>query len=152
MPPADRAERNYASWLNSLRGDRTVEDIASGLDISGSILRRMFRGDADPDLGRLLMVVQGLTGRIVDFVELIVDPGELKSIRSAWRTVVAQRKTAEEQFNAQSVIAALEVDGHSSLERHSDQWIAQTLGLDIREVEETIASSGTGGAIKNARR
>ena len=138
---------DYARWLGVLKGDRTVEEVALGVDLKPAVLRRIFRGDSDPPVGRLFMLVQALTGRIIDFIELMTDPGDLKSIRAVWRSVEAQRKTASEHLNAQSIIACLEIDAYRALPEHSNAWLAQTLGLHIDEVTRTIETLHEGGAI-----
>ncbi|MEE2789275.1 MAG: hypothetical protein VX589_18200 [Myxococcota bacterium] len=142
---------DLATWLAALLGERTAEEVAVGLDLKASVLRRILRGDADPPFARVLMLVQALTGRIVDFVELLVDPGEIRSLRAPWRSVKAQRKTAREQLNAQAIMAALETDAYLALDQHSNDWLAETLSLATREVEDTVEALRIGGAIKMRR-
>ena len=132
-------------------GDRTAEEVTLGIELKASVLRRILRGDADPPLARVLLLVQALTGRIVDFVELLVDPEEIRSLRAPWRSVKAQRKTAREQLNAQAIVAALETDAYLSRDHHSSEWLAEMLSLDQIEVDETLESLRVGGAIKMRR-
>ena len=147
-PPGDTMDGfDYARWLGVLKGDRTVEEVALGVDLKPAVLRRIFRGDSDPPVDRLLMLVQAMTGRIIDFIELMTDPCNLKSIRAVWRSVEAQRKTASQHLNAQSIVACLEIDAYRALPEHSNPWLAQTLGLPVDEVAQTIETLHEGGAI-----
>ena len=139
---------DWPSWLKALRGEKSVDALAEELDLKASALRRIFRGDSDPALSRLLPIIQSLTGRIVDFIDIMVDASQISAIQPYWQVVDAQRRIARDHMNAEAIIAALEIEGYRNLREHSNEWIAGRLSLPVPEVEETLKALEQAGAIR----
>ncbi len=128
----------WTTWLSTIRGDQSVVDIAETLGISPQAVRRIFRGDSTPSLSRLLHLIQCLSNRIINFIELLTDPSLLKSLKGVRTLVEAQMAITFEHVHAESIIACLETRGYAELHHHSNEWIADRLTLPIDVVEQTI--------------
>ncbi len=131
-------EFEWSRWFQILRGDQSVADIATRLDISQQAVRRILRGDTSPPLSRLLQLVDCLSNRILNFVELMTDPADLNSLRGVRALVEAQMAITFEHLYAEAIIGCLETSGYIALPSHSNAWIAGRLDLPLSVVETTI--------------
>ena len=141
----------WAVWLKTLRGDQSVRDIAESLGISQQAVRRIFRGDSTPSLSRLLNLIQCLSNRIINFIELLTDSSLLKSLKGMRTLVEAQMAITFKHIHAESIIACLETRGYAELPNHSNEWIAKRLALPVEVVEETVEALVAGRGIKSRK-
>lgn len=132
------SEFSWADWLRTLRGEQPVTEIAEELNISPQAVRRIFRGDTDPPLSRLLQMIECLSNRILGFIELMTDPAQLKSLKGVRALEEAQLAITFEHLHAESIIACLETEAYAALPTHSNAWLAGRLDLPLQSVETTI--------------
>ncbi|MGB0646092.1 MAG: hypothetical protein ACPGQS_02895 [Bradymonadia bacterium] len=136
----------WGRWLSLIKGQCSVKALSNATGLSAQAIRRIFRGDVTPKVDRLLQLIQVLTNRLLDFVQLFVDPKTLPSLASLVDVQTAQRALSTQFLNTELIIASLETDAYQALDAHSNQWIATHLQLELEEVTHTVdALKKTGG-------
>lgn len=127
-----------AALIQKLRGSLSTRALSERTGLSRHALGRWQRGEATPRLPDLIAIVHHATGRLLDFIHLIVDPATLPSLAERWRQLVVGRDLLIERPWVQPVLLALELVDYRSLERHDTGWLAARLGLQPAVVEEGL--------------
>lgn len=138
VPPLDTDE-GLAALIRRLRGPRTTTELAEESGLSRHALGRWQRGQAEPRLPDLLRVVEAGTGRLLDFVDVFVDPGELPSVVVAWQRLRDGRELLVRSPWVQPVLLALELAAYQALPAHDTGWLARRLDLEEERVEDALA-------------
>lgn len=122
--------RLCAALLGALKGSERVVEIARRAGVERTALSRWLSGAALPRLPDLLAVVEACGSRLVDFVALFVEPGELPSLGLAWARVRAARRLVGEHPWALAMLVALELELLKQAPEHPPGFIGATVGLD----------------------
>jgi len=151
-PPAWLADDpGSAAWvqrlLADLRGHTSLIELSERTGISRHALSRWCRGSAQPRLPDLLRFVEGASGRLLAFVERIVDPMQLPSVASAFDRLQRARDLAWASPWAQVVMLALELASYRATPAHSDRWLAELLGLAEDEVADCVGRLRAAGQV-----
>ncbi len=132
VDPASR--EGVAAFLNDIRGGTSVVDVAKASEKSRFAVARWLKGQTEPRLPDFLRLVECCSLRLLDFLECMVAPDALPSIRQAWKALQSARRLAYDAPWTQAVLRALELRAYQA-RRHQSGWIAKRVGV-TREIED----------------
>ena len=128
-----------ARFLDDLRGQVTVSDLARRADISRYSMSRWLSGRTQPRLPDFLRVVEAASLRVVDLIANLADPTEVPAIADLWRRLEARRVGAARHPWTQAVVRTLELEAYRQGPAHRPGWIAQQLGIDAEREATCLA-------------
>lgn len=138
-PPRPGAPISVPLLLRRLLGERTSVELARLTGFDRSTLARWLAGKTEPRLPDFLELLDKSTLRLLDFVALFVNPGELAITREAYETSKHRERLAYELPWSNAVLHALDIAAYRSLPRHRASVLADHLGLSSAEVEAHLA-------------
>lgn len=124
--------------LDDLRGKTSVAELARCTGHNRFALARWLRGQADPSLPELLMLIAATSERLLDFVASFTDPVQLPSVREQWLQLLAAREAAYELPWSFAVLRALELVDYQALPQHVPGWIASRLAIEREQELESL--------------
>jgi DNA-binding transcriptional regulator YiaG len=141
-----------ARLLGELRGSTTIGELARRAGRSRFAVSRWLKGEAEPRLPELLLLVDVATLRLLDFLAMFVDPACLASVASAWATLQAARESAYSAPWSHAVLRVLELHDYAALERPEPGWIARRLGISVEEEKRCLELLKRTRQIRRVRR
>ncbi|MEZ4236322.1 MAG: DUF4423 domain-containing protein [Myxococcota bacterium] len=145
-PPTTPAA--VTALLRDLRRDLPVAEIAERAGRSRFQVSRWLSGRAEPRLPDLLRLVDATTGRLLDFVDVLVDPAALPSLAEGWARLQAARSLFWRYPHAQLVLLGLELAPYRALPAHDDAWLAARLDLPLYDVVSALERLAATGQIE----
>lgn len=136
-----------AAFLDDLRGSTSVVELSRYSGKSRFAVARFLSGDAEPRLPDFLRLIEASSLRLLDFIEQLVDPRLLPSVRAAWERLTAARRLAYEEPWSQAVLRALELSSYAALPSHTAGWIAQRIGISLEEETQCLKRLADSGQI-----
>ena len=136
-----------ARFLDHLRGDRTLVEVARRAGHSRFAVARWLAGRAEPRLPDLFALIDAMSGRCLDFVAAFVDPAALPSAGEAWRRLTVARAAFGADPRAVAVFLALELTAYQR-GRHDPGLLARATGLDADQVEVLLGALVEAGAVR----
>jgi len=136
-----------AALLAELRGEARIVRVAERCGVSRYTASRWLRGLSEPKLSQLLMLIEVLTLRVVDFVCALVPASEVPSIAAAHQELAARRRVAFDHPWSQAVLRVLETKEYRSRD-HRAGWIAKKLGIDLDEEVRSLAALREAGLVR----
>lgn len=133
-----------ARLLRYLAGSTGTGELARRAGRSRFAVARWLKGEAEPRLPELLLLVDAASQRLLDFVSVFVDPAKLPSVAADWGELEAAREAAYSNPWSHAVLRVLELREYQQLPRHLSGWIAARLGISLAEETrclELLASS-----------
>ncbi|MEO0604612.1 MAG: helix-turn-helix domain-containing protein [Myxococcota bacterium] len=139
-PWTDRLETvdGVAELVRALRGRQNTVELAARSGVSRHALGRWQRAQAEPRLPDLLRVVSFGTGRLLDFVDVFVDPADVPLLTHDWERLLRGRRLLVDSPWVQPVLLALELADYQALPHHDDAWLGARLDLDPVHVVAAI--------------
>ena len=137
-----------ALMLDDLRGGAGIGDLAHRTGRSRFAVSRWLKGDAEPRLPDFLRMIEATSLRLLDFVAALVDPSQLPSVADKWIRLQTARTAAYEMPWSHVVLRALELEQYRAMTRHQTGWIAQHLGISIREERRCLRMLAKTGQIE----
>lgn len=137
-----------AAFMDELRGELSLSKLAQAVGTSRYAVARWMRGESEPRAPDFLRVIEDTSHRLLDFVALLTDPGQLPSVADAWRKLEATRRAAYELPLSQLVLRALELSDYRALARHEPGWIARRLGIPPAVETESLSLLQEGGHVR----
>lgn len=125
------SSEGVAAFLDDLRGQSSIADIARRASVSRFAVARWLSGDAAPRLPEFLRMIQACSRRLLDFCACFVDPIVLPSLEAAWRQLTAVRRLAYDAPWSQAVLRALELERYAQLPVHEPGWVAEVIGVPV---------------------
>lgn len=119
-----------AAFLNDLRGHTSIVDLAAYTGKSRFAIARWMKGETEPKLPDFLRLIEATSLRLVDFLEQLVDPAQLPSIRERWLAITAARRLAYEAPWTQALLRALELQEYQQ-GPHREGWLASRIGISL---------------------
>src|SRR5688572_754529 len=123
-----------AAFLQQLRGKTPIKDIAVACGHNRYTVARWFKGTACPKLPDFLCLVEVCSRRLLDFIEILVDPSKLPCVKDRWLQLQRMRDVAYESPWSHAVLRALEIEhpaGAALL-----PWLSSRLGIGERQASE----------------
>ncbi|MDH5671236.1 MAG: DUF4423 domain-containing protein [Myxococcales bacterium] len=133
-----------ALLLQHLQEGTTVVELGRRLSKNRVSVGRWLKNEAQPRLPDLLRLVEATSLRLLDFLDIFVEPSRLPEAREPWAVLEAQRRVAYELPWSHAVMRVLELDAYKRLRRHQDGFIAERLGIaleDERACLEALSAS-----------
>jgi transcriptional regulator with XRE-family HTH domain len=137
-----------ARWLDELRGQSSLQDLAARSGVSRHALGRWLSGQTRPRLPDFLHLVDVLTGRVQDLIAELVDVREVPALSERVERAAASRKVGLEEPWALPVLLAIETRGYQALEAHDSAWLARFLGLPEPRVQACVSRLEEAGVIR----
>lgn len=128
-----------AAFLDDLRGQVSVTDLARRAQLSRHRVSRWLGGKTQPRLPDFLRLVEAASLRSVDFVVALVGPTAVPEVHAAWARSEARRDGAARHPWLQAVLRVLELDRYRALPAHDDAWVAAELGASVEAVSACLA-------------
>lgn len=128
-----------ALFLSDLKGRTSILELASYSGKSRFAIARWLKGETEPKLPEFFQLVECSSLRLVDYVEQLVDPRKLPSLRERWEAMQTARRLAYEAPWTQAVLRAMELDAYKALPLHEPGWIARRIGIDATVEAESLA-------------
>jgi transcriptional regulator with XRE-family HTH domain len=141
----------FAAFLEGLRGATSVSEIARRAGRSRTAVARWLTGESSPRLPELLLLVDALTARPLDFAAAFVDPSGLPSFATEWARLQAARSMTRASPWATAVSLALELADYAALPEHVPGWIARRIGIAEDTEAACLAALATAGQIRLRR-
>lgn len=127
-----------AALLADLRGSTPIGELARRAGRSRFAVARWLKGEAEPRLPELLLMIDVATLRLLDFLAGIVDPTTLPSVRDDWQALLLAREAAYSHPWSHAVLRGLELADYVALPRHQPGWLARRLGMPEEEEKRAI--------------
>ena len=137
-----------AAWLNALRGELPIRRLADSTTQSRFVLSRWLSGATVVRLPDLLLLVDTLSHRGLDFVAGFVDPFKLPSVAAEWAALDSSREAALHHPWSHAVLRVLELEQYQALPKHQRGFIAKVLGISPKEEETCLQILRKAGQIK----
>jgi hypothetical protein len=134
-------------FLQHLAEPLNVSDIAARTGHSRFVISRWLCGKTTIRLPDFLRFVDATSLRLLDFLQLLVDPKELPSVARAWHRLQATRAAAYEVPWSHAVLRALELSDYAQ-SAGRDGWLAARLGLTLAEEAAALKLLADSGQIK----
>lgn len=134
------SREGVAAFLDDLRGQSSIVDIARRANVSRFAAARWLSGDATPRFPEFLCMIQACSRRLLDFCACLLNPTALPSLEPAWQQLTAVRRLAYDAPWSQAVLRVLELERYARLPVHEPGWIASALGIP-QAVEEACLQS-----------
>jgi transcriptional regulator with XRE-family HTH domain len=123
--------RDTGAWLSKLLGETPATEIARALQSDRTTVSRWLHGATEPRVPDLLKLVDRMTHRLVELVELFVSAQQLPSLRGLATALAAQRRIAYELPWTHAVLRALELAEYRGSTRHVPGVIARAIGTSV---------------------
>jgi DNA-binding transcriptional regulator YiaG len=122
-----------ATLLRDLRGSLPIGELARRAGRSRFAVSRWLKGEAEPRLPELLLMVESSSLRLLDFVAILVDPAKLPSAARDWQELQTAREAAYTVPWSHAVLRVLELQDYRAAGRHRSGYIAHRLGISLEE-------------------
>lgn len=136
-----------AAFLQDLRGHTRIVDLAAYSGKSRFAIARWMKGETEPKLPDFLLMVECCSLRLIDFLEQLVDPSRLDSVRARYARLTAARRLAYDAPWTQAILRALELEDYRAAP-HRPGWLAAKIGVDVATEEQALAQLAEAGQIR----
>ncbi|HJL01999.1 MAG TPA: DUF4423 domain-containing protein [Polyangiaceae bacterium LLY-WYZ-15_(1-7)] len=143
-----RTPEGVAALIEQLRGAARVVDVAERCGVSRYVASRWLRGRTEPRLSQLLLLIEALTFRLLDFVAALVPPDAVPMLRAPWRELEARRRVAFTHPWSQALLRLIETEDYRALERARPGWIARRLGIRREDEEACLEALQQAGLVR----
>ncbi len=143
-----REPAGVAALLDQLRGEARIVDVAERCRVSRYTAARWMSGRAEPRASELLLLIEALTFRVIDFVTALAPPAKLEEIAGAWTELRTRREVAFTHPWSQAILRQLETRAYARLSRHKTGWLAERLGISREEEAESLAALAAAGLVR----
>lgn len=132
-------------FLNDLRGRTSILDLARASGCSRFAISRWLKGISEPRLPDFFRMVEAISLRLLDFIEVFVNPASMKTLAQSFKALQATRQAAYDAPWTQAILRVLELKQYHRLAAHESGWIADRLGISREEETrclELLAKTG----------
>ena len=137
-----------AAFLEDLRGNVSLTDLAKRACASRFSLSRWLSGLTEPKLPDLLRFVQAASLRAVDLLAVLADPAALPIAGPLHARLDLHRRAAAEAPWLQAVVHGLELADYQALPAHEAGWLSARLDLPPGEEDRCLALLSDAGRIR----
>ena len=134
-----KSARGVGAFLDDLRGQIAIVDLARTAERSRFAVARWLKGDAEPRLPDFLRLVECASLRLLDFIACFIDPSTLPSAAKPWRELETARRAAYEMPWSHAVLRVIELPEYRKRRAHEPGFIAERLRISREEEERCVA-------------
>jgi transcriptional regulator with XRE-family HTH domain len=127
-----------ALMLADLRGSTPIGELAKRAGRSRFAVSRWLKGEAEPRLPELLLMVEACSLRLLDWLTMFVDPSKLPSVAGEWAELGAARESAYSMPWSHAIMRVLELEDYQALPKHEAGFIARRLGIPKEEEQRCL--------------
>lgn len=127
-------EEGISAFLTEIAQGFSLTMLATQMNVSRSSLSRWRSGDIIPSFPLFLYFFELVTGRVLDFLNFILDVNDIESVQEQWQYMSRMRATINMMPACVPILCALDLGEYRQLATHDDKFIAKTLGLTTAEV------------------
>lgn len=128
-----------ARFLSDLKGRTSIVELANYTGKSRFAIARWLKGETEPKLPEFFELIEVSSLRLVDFLEQLVDPRRMPSLRERWESIQVARRIAYDAPWTQAVLRAMELDEYKLLPKHEPGWLAARIGVDLATEVECLS-------------
>jgi transcriptional regulator with XRE-family HTH domain len=143
-----REPAGVAALIAALRGEARIVDVATRCNVSRFTASRWLSGKAEPRASELLLLIEALTFRVIDFVTSLAPPTKLPEIAGAWQELRIRREIAFTHPWSQAILRQLETRAYAKLPSHRPGWLAKRLQLTREEETASMAALSNAGLVR----
>ena len=132
------ADLDLASWLSALRGRSSLVEIGTRSGLSRYSVARFLSGRARPRLPDFFRLVDGMTGRLPEWVAAFVPIERVPSLVGRFRAAEAARRIAFDVPWSEAVLRVLETQTYRQQRRHVRGSVAVCLEMSPAEEAECL--------------
>lgn len=139
---------DVAAWLSALRGAQRLTDIARSSTLSRYSVSRVLSGHSQPRLPQFLALVDALTQRADELIDLWVGIEQVPAVEGRFRRMKAAREAINERPVCLAVMCLLDTQAlrrKPRSEQHAE--LSRVLELPNSEVDECLRLLSDGGVI-----
>jgi transcriptional regulator with XRE-family HTH domain len=136
--PDEPSDQDVAAWLDALRGNTPVVELARRMDKSRYSIGRWLSGETRPRLPEFLKLIDVITGRMPDFVAVLVDISAVPSVEPRHRAMASAKRAAFEVPWLPLVLNMIESDTYRDGRSHDAVFMAHCLELTVPQVEQAL--------------
>jgi transcriptional regulator with XRE-family HTH domain len=140
-----------ARLLTDLRGRTPISQLAEATGLSRFAIARYLRGTSEPRLPDFLRLLEGLSLRLLDFINVLFDPTTIASVATTWRDLEASRNAAYDAPWTLAVMRALELEDYKRLPQHVPGWIAARINISEAEENKCLKLLENGRQIRKVK-
>ena len=144
----DVNDASVASWLEALRGNTAIKEVADRVGASRYAVARWIGGATRPRLPDFLRLVDALTDRLSDLLAHLVDIERVPAMLEAHQQRHASRRVAFDEPWAAAVMCVLETERYQKLSHHRASFIAERLGAETEVVERCLDRLEDAGLVR----
>lgn len=123
-------DAGVAAWLQALRGNAAIKELAGQVGASRYAVSRWIAGDTRPRLPDFLRLVEALTDRLSDLVAELVDIERIEALRAAHHQRHASRRVVFDEPWVAAVRCVIETEHYQRRPTHEPGLIARLLGIE----------------------
>lgn len=135
-------------WLGALRGAQRLSEVAEKSGLSRFSVGRFLTGQSEPRLPQFLALVEALTGRVDELVDLWVNIEQVPVLRPRFLRVQAARRAMTQSPLCLAVMCLLDTT-QLRARKHAEQEteLARVLERPVEELRDCLELLHTGGVI-----
>ncbi|MDD9942834.1 MAG: DUF4423 domain-containing protein [Myxococcales bacterium] len=137
-------------WLDALRGRATLAALSQRAGCSRYAVARCLSGQTAPRLPDFLQLVDAITGRVSDLVDLLVPIEQVPSLYPAHLQRAAARRLAFDTPWTEAVLRVMETEDYRNALTHRPGYIARRLGITIEQEAEALEALTQAGVLKRS--
>lgn len=124
--------------LHNMVPTYSLADLAKYLHSHISVIRRWAKGESNPDLEMVLRLIDLRPNILSTFLSKIVDVNRVPSLKSIYDTEAKLREFESLFPYACTIELCVGLEDYKKLEVHSNEFIAERVGLPVDTVRKTI--------------
>jgi len=140
-------DTGLAPWLSALQGKTTQQELCDRCGFTRHQVGRWMSGKTEIRLPEFLRLLDGMTGRVPQFVSLLVPIDEVPSLRSRHQLARRLQWLAIYKPWSSAILTLFKTAPYKALDTHQPQWLADRLGIDLDTVDECIEGLEQAGAV-----
>jgi hypothetical protein len=134
-------------WLDVLRGNTSVVDLAARAKRSRYATSRWLRGQAQPRVPDFLRLIDAATGRASDWVAALVPIANVPVMAHEHRMRNAAKGLALEQPWTEAILRLMETRDYSAVVGSAVPWLAQRLNVPEPTVAVAVDAMSKAGVL-----
>jgi len=143
----DASDAGVAAWLSILKGDLSIASLAARIDRSRYAVSRWLSGRTRPRVPDFLRMIDAMTGRLPDFVGLLVSISQVPLLSAVHRRTRRARRLLRDEPWAVAVLALLE----TGRDLHSAADVSEALRMEVSDASRCIERLVAAGVVRRVR-
>jgi transcriptional regulator with XRE-family HTH domain len=143
QPPSDSK-----ALVSFLLGNISTTDAAQSLGISRQIIGRWRRGETDPELKDMLVLMERFQGRVIQFVQALLPGAKIDEMEDEWKRIERERDLRQKFPMSSLVCALINSQIYRKHSTHKPGIIADWFGISTPEEDSLLGLLVEMGALK----